>query len=140
MSEVVIAPTRLLGKQRQTSINDIGHLPEGSQVAYVRQRFNDDVLDNQSKGVYIADSRTRNENYIEQELTIDVRSLVGKKSSEMPVYQADVSVMNKTNISMNTKAALKDLQDYREERYNMVSFPFTAAESLPIDMDLGGQG
>jgi hypothetical protein len=92
--DVFIAPTnRFNHRAAQTSINDIDHLPLGSETANTRPVFNDDVLDTTSNAPFIADSTARNSQNNKEELKLLPRSLVGKKSNNDGSTVSDLSAM-----------------------------------------------
>ena len=128
-NEVSIAPARRLGQAR-TSINDIPHLPLGSNPVQVSQKFNDDTTITETRNTYIADPVERNKNYTDdQRLSFQSRSLVGKKSSEMPTSTFDTSIMNKFNKKQIANQTAAEVRDRKLSCLNLVSFPFTQAVS-----------
>ena len=130
MSEVCIAVPRRLGSRRETSINEMSTLPLSNDVATVRQSFNDNTASTLIRTVNIKDAKERNENYIEQELLIENRDLVGKKSSVAPVFQHDMTKIKAFHHATLNKAYLEEVEYYKTMNYNMVAFPFTTAEPL----------
>lgn len=130
MSDVSIAPCRRLGQTRQTSINEQSTLPLGSEVAVVRQKFNDDNEDVRSIGPFISDTVTRDASYQFEQIRIEQRSLVGKKSSEASVITADLTAMRQLNLKLAQKAQDIEVKAEKEARYNLVWDPFTTAETF----------
>jgi len=129
---VSIAPTRRLGQPR-TSINDQGHLPLGSKIANVSQKFNDDTEITTTRTVHVQDPVARNENYIDdQRLTPESRDLVGKKAPNMPTTEFDQSIMNTFNAKTNENMTLNEVKERKLSCYNLVSFPFTQAKPFEL--------
>lgn len=126
-NEVAIAPARRLGQAR-TSINEQPHLPLGTNPIQVSQKFNDDSCITETRNTHIADPVERNKNYTDdQRLSLQSRSLVGKKSAEMPVSTFDTSIMNKFNAKSIANQTAAEVRERKLSCLNLVSFPFTQA-------------
>lgn len=133
MLEVCIAVPKRLGAKRETSINEMPHLPLSSGVVVTRQALNDDTLTTVNKAVYIKDAKPRNDQYLEQELVFNDRALVGKKSSLVSSNVHDVSVIQSFNLKCIERASKIQIDHEKTKNYNLVSFPFTTAEALVIN-------
>lgn len=131
--DVCIAVPRRLGSRRETSINELDFLPLGDNVVTIRPKFNDRTFITVNKSVYIKDSKTRNNQFLEQELVINERSLVGKKASDIRPIKHDVGTIQKFNEAAIKKASDLDISHEKLKNYNLVSFPFTTAESTNIN-------
>lgn len=133
MSDVCIAVAKRLVARRETSLNEVSHLPLGSDVVITRPAFNDNTLTIVHKTVYIKDAKPRNDQYLEPELVLNDRSLVGKKSSLLDTTTHDVSVIKAFNTKCIERASNLDLDYEKTKNYNLVSFPFTTAEPLDVN-------
>lgn len=136
MADVCIAVPRRLGARRETSINETDYLPLSNDVAIIRQKFNDNTFITANKTVYIKDSKVRNEQYIEQELVLEERSLVGKKAKVIRPIKHDVGVIQKFNEKCIKKASDLIISHEKFDDYNLVSFPLTAAEKVDFSVKI----
>jgi hypothetical protein len=133
MFDVCIAVARKLHSKREYSFNETSILPLGDDVAIIHQRLNDDVLSTESKAARIKDSKVRNDQYFEQEVAINSRSLVGKKSNLLNTITCDISIMKKFNNKLIAAASQLDINAEKLKNVNFVSFPFTTAEKLDVN-------
>jgi len=140
MSEVCIAVPKRLGARRETSINEMSTLPLSTDVANVTQAFNDDTASTLIRTVNVKDAKQRNENYVEPELLIERRGLVGKKSSVAPTFQHDMTEIKRFHHASLDKVYLEEVEYYKTMNYNMVALPFTTAEPLDFSYRMPNGG
>jgi hypothetical protein len=133
MSEVVIAPCRLLGQKNTNQTATISmqpDLPLGDSFATVTQRLDDTVYDSLSRGPYVTDAKERNAQVFNEEVRPNVRSLVGKHSNVVPPFNHDLSAMRKVNDKMTEMAEAIEVKAERELRYNLVWGPGTTNDTF----------
>jgi hypothetical protein len=137
--DIVIAPANMLGRNRQTSINEMGPLL-GSDTAAVTPNMIDNDTDSPSRTVNIADSVERNLDYNNDgQLTLNERSLIGKKSGTVTTSVYDQTAIRTFNENNNFKAMQLEQRIYVESSYNNVAMPFTQIGQIipPITDNLG---
>lgn len=133
MPDVCIAVAKKLSLKKEFSLNETTVLPLGDDVAIINQRLNDDTLSTEFKTVRIKDSEVRNSQYLEPEVVVNSRSLVGKKSGVLNTITNDISMMKKFNQKSIAAASQLDINDEKLKNINFVSFPFTSAEKLDLN-------
>ena len=136
MLDVCIAVTKRLWSRRETSINETDFLPLGNHTVTIRPKFNDDTFITVSKSVHIKDVKSRNDQYLRQELIINERSLVGKKSSSIRPIIHDVGTIQKFNENAIKRATDLEINHHKLENFNLVSFPFTTADNTDVNTDI----
>ncbi|MDO8640299.1 MAG: hypothetical protein Q7R33_02045 [Nitrosarchaeum sp.] len=130
MSEVSLAPAGQLGRRRQTSFNEVPNLPLGDDVATITQRLNDDDLTIDYKVPTIADSKARNDIYLDHAVTPLRQALIGKKESELAPSQFDLTAVRAFEKKYNDRQAVEEERFYIQSRFNNVYLPFTTAEPM----------
>ena len=133
MLEVILTPANILHQRNLGgSLNDVGHLPLGTDTVQVTPKFNDDDVSTEIATVKIADKTERNKDYIESRLFEEKRPLIGKKSNVIPTTIFDQTAMNIYNKRNSDRASIQEYEWDQQSKYNLVSFPFTTAEPFII--------
>jgi len=128
MSDVIIAPCRLLGQKNTNQaavISTQPNLPLGDLFATVTQKLDDTVYDSLSRGPFVTDAKERNDQVFREEIRPNERSLVGKHSNVVPSSDYDLSAMRKVNDKLTEMAEAIEVKAERELRYNLVWGPGT---------------
>jgi len=115
-----------------SSINNTANLPLGDKTVIVTQKFNDDDVTIEQRDSTIADSKTRNSQNNEQQLTYVKQDLIGKKSNVVQTTIFDQQVMRRFNDKNNDATTALEYRIEKESHYNFVSFPFTQAEPIVV--------
>jgi hypothetical protein len=117
-----------MNNRNLSSINVISNMPLGNKIAIVVQKFDDDDLSTEQRDLVIADSKIRNFQYNEQQLTYNKRNLVGKKSNVVATNIFDQQAIRGFNERNEDKATALEYRIDKESHWNFVSFPFTQVE------------
>jgi hypothetical protein len=117
-----------LNNKNLSSINIISNMPLGNKIAIVVQKFDDDDLSTEQRDPVIADSKIRNSQYNEQQLTYNKRNLVGKKNNVVATNIFDQQAIRGFNERNEDKTTALEYRIDKESHWNFVSFPFTQAE------------
>lgn len=121
-----------MNNRNLSSINNVTNLPLGDKTATVTQKLDDDDISIEQRDPIIADSKTRNSQYNEQQFTYNKRDLVGKKSNVVPTAIFDQQAVRRFNEKNNDKTTALEYRIEKESHYNFVSFPFTQAEPIVV--------
>jgi hypothetical protein len=121
-----------MNNRNLSSINTVSNMPLGNKTAVVTQKLDDDDLSTEQRDPIIADSKTRNSQYNEQQLTYNKRNLVGKKSNVVSTSIFDQQAIQSFNERNEDKATALEYRIDKESHWNFVSFPFTQAEPTII--------
>lgn len=132
--DVIIAPTRLLGKgdrsRTSQSVNEQSSLPLGNRVAIVKDTFDDRYTTTEFKSPMVTDAISRNEQNIQQQHALVNMSLVGKESSNGPKHVHDQSCMKNFNDRNTDKRILQAHRDEETQNFNLVATPFVQAKPI----------
>ncbi len=122
MADVILAPAALLGKlgreRNAQPINESSHLPLGNEVANIKDKFNDNYVTVEYKNPTIPDSKVRNSQTNEHQLTLATINPIGKKSTDGPAHVFDQTAVNKVNRRINDDTTLNEYRAEKTARFN----------------------